>query len=49
MRKLSKQATRKTEITMLVKYSEAAIKNTIKSKIKKKWQQQWDRGDQGRL
>lgn len=49
MHELSKQAPRKTEITMLVKYSEAEIKNIIKSKMKKKWQQQWDRGDQGRL
>lgn len=36
----AKEATRKREISMIVKYSKAEIKSIIKSEMKKKWQEE---------
>lgn len=41
--RFAKEATKKAEVNMAIKYSKSEIKSVIKKEIDKSWQQEWDK------
>lgn len=47
--KMQKNATKKTEIDMVISYSKAEVKSIIKEEMRKKWQEEWNMETKARM
>lgn len=47
--KMQKNATKKTEIDMVISYSKEEVKSIIKEEMRKKWQEEWNMETKARM